>query len=123
MSWTRFFFLADFGQQQQLREHEERFRRLATSQSERARTQADRIDFLEREVLGLEAAVAALVTLLRTKGIASDAEIARAIADASTQAEGRHTEREAAKQEAADEARKRSAEAKLANLRSRRNPD
>jgi hypothetical protein len=123
MSWNRFFFLGDFGQQQQLQEHEERFRRLATSHSERNRAQVDRLNFLEREVLGLEAAVAALVALLRTKGIASDAEISRALADATTQAEGRHAEREAAKQEAANESRKNRAKAKLVDLRRRRDPD
>jgi hypothetical protein len=123
MSWTRFFFLGDFGQQQQLQEHEDRFRKLATSHSERTRTQIDRLDFLEREVFGLETAVAALVTLLRTKGIASDAEISRALAVAATQAESRHAERETAKREAADESRKSRAKAKLADLRRRRKPD
>ncbi len=119
MSWTRWLLLGDLGQHLQLQEHEARFGKLAAAQSARTRSQSLRIDVLEREVLDLETAVAALVGLMRSKGVATDTEIASAIANATQAAERNHAAAERDRQAALNEAAKARAATKLATMRRR----
>jgi len=120
MGWTRFLVLGDLGQQLDIQDHESRISRLAASKRHRDHEQDSRIDAMEREVLGLEAGVAALVSLLLAKGIATEAEIGRALDEATRRAEQNRSAKAEAREEAARAAAKERAVKKLEQIRRRR---
>jgi hypothetical protein len=120
MDWTEFLVLGDLGQQLDIQKHESRISRLAASTRERDHEQDARIAALEREVLGLEAGVAALVALLRAKGIATAEEIGRALDEATRRAEQNQSAKAEARQEAGRAAAKDRAVKKLEQIRRRR---
>jgi hypothetical protein len=120
MDWTRFLVLGDLGQQLDIQDHDSRISRIAASKRARDYEQDARIDALEREVLGLGAGVAALVGLLRAKGIATEEEIGRALDEATRRAEQNLSAKAAARQEAARAAAKERAVKKLEQIRRRR---
>jgi len=120
MSWIRYLLLGDLGQQLDIEDHESRISRLASSSRRRVHEQQSRIDVLEREVLELEAGVAALVGLLRAKGLATDVELGRALEEATRRAEQNLSAKEQRRQEAAAAATKERAARKLEEIRRRR---
>ena len=125
MSWTRFLFLGDYGQQLDLEDHNNRLRTLGAQQrtdKRRDDKQDDRLRTLEQEVMQLEAALAALASLLRDKGVANDQEIAGALDRAVAQAEQAAADKAKADAELALAEQKAAAErkAKLAKARRRR---
>lgn len=98
MSWLRFFFLGDLGQQVELHKAHERLERIGSgliSARGATRRQNQRLEALEREALQLEAGFAAVVQVLRDKGIVTQAELERALGSQLTAAEKRVAQRAA----------------------------
>ena len=117
MGWTRFLLLGDWGQQLDLQDQDARISRLARDKRRGDQEQDARIDELEREILQLNAGVAALVTLMRDKRIASETEIAEALAGARRAAEESVADRQQRVAAAAKEAAKEAAARKLERVR------
>ena len=120
MGWTRYLLLGDLGQQLDLDDQEARLSRLAIRKSSRDREQDERIAELERDVLQLNAGLAALVGLLRDKRIATDGEIARALELATREAEKALATKQLNAAAAAATATKQAAARKLDRVRRRR---
>ena len=120
MSWTSYLLFGDLGQQLALENHEKRIRRLAISKRRRDSEQDERIAELEAEVLQLSAGMAALVSVLRDKQIATDEEIGKCL-DAATRAAEKALAKKQDDAAAAEGARTKDAAArKLERVRRRR---
>src|SRR5262245_57376302 len=120
MSWTDYMLLGAYGQQLALQDHEQRLRRLARSKRRRDGEQDARIDELEAEVLQLSAGLAALVSVLRDKHVATDEEIGKCLEAATSAAETALAKRKADTADAAREQVKAAAARKLERARRRR---
>jgi hypothetical protein len=120
MGWTRYLLLGDLGQQLDIADQEARISRLATRHQRRGLELEARLADLEQEVLQLGAGVAALVGLLRAKGVATDAEVAAALERATRQAEEAYAVRVETKAARDEAATKAAAARKLDRVRRRR---
>lgn len=120
MGWIRYLLFGDLGQQLDLRDHEARLTRLAAASRQRSHEHSIRIEALEQEVLALGAGVAALVDLVRTKGLATDAEVGSAIEAATRRAEQGSEQREEGLRARSAAATKKLAAKKLEEVRRRR---
>ena len=120
MGWTSYLLLGDVGQQLDLNDHEARLSRLAIRSGRRDVEQDERIAELERDVLQLNAAMAALVGLLRDKRVATDDEINQCLQAATREAERALATKKESTAAAASAAAKEAAARKLDRVRRRR---
>ena len=120
MSWTRFLLLGNIGQQLDIDDHAARLSRMATRQHGRDDEQDQRLRQLETEVMQLNAALAAVVSIVRTKGIATDPEIAAALDSAVREGERAAAAKASANQEQAAAKAKEAALRKLERIRRKR---
>ena len=122
MGWTRFLLLGDIGQQLELNEHAERLSRMVRRRHDHGKDheQDERLHELEAEVMQLNAALAAVVDIVRAKGIANDQEIAKALESAVREGERAAAAKATAKQEEATAKTKEAALRKLERLRRKR---
>ena len=123
MGWMRFILLGDIGQQLDLSDHEARMSRMARSGRSRDAEQDDRLRELEAEVMQLNAGLAAVVNLVRSKGLAIDQEIVSALEGAAREGERTAAAKESAKQERAAASAKEAALRKLERIRRKRSDD
>ena len=124
MGWTRFLLLGDIGQQFELNDHAERLSRMVRRGRIRDygkdNEQDEHLRELEAEVMQLNAALAAVVDILRQKGIATEQEIAKALESAVREGERAAAAKATAKQEEAAAKTKEAALRKLERLRRKR---
>ena len=123
MGWMRFLLLGDIGQQLDLSDHEARMSRMVRSGRSRDAEQDDRLRELEAEVMQLNAGLAAVVNIVRSKGIATDQEIASALESAAREGERTAAAKESAKEERAAASAKEAALRKLDRIRRKRSDD
>ena len=117
MSWRNYTSLTLGGV---LNEIDERLSRLNGARRDRDSEQDDRLRELEGEVMQLNAALAAVVGIVRDKGIATDQEIAAALDNAVKKGEQGAAAKETAKQERAAASVKEAALRKLERIRRKR---
>src|SRR6185369_3253184 len=125
MSWMRWFFLGDLGQQLDIHAAQDRLERVSASliaARGAGRKQAERIDTLERELLRLEASFAVVVRVLRDKGMVPETELERAVAAQISEAEQRIAERETAAAADAQERRVSVVQRRMERRRRRSEP-
>lgn len=120
MSWLRFLLIDDISQQLDIEDHAARLSRMATRQRGRDNQQDVRLRKLETEVMQLNAALAAVVSIVRKKGVATDPEIAAALDDAVREGERAAAAKASAKQEEAAGKTKAAALRRLERIRRKR---